>query len=32
MSSKPGFQVAGKNEFGQSVFKIFGIFDMLKTI
>ena len=32
MSPKPGFQVVGGNAFGQSVFKIFLIFDMLKII
>ena len=32
MSAKPGSQVVGKNVFGQSVCKVFLIFNMLKTI
>ena len=32
MSTKPGSQVVGKNVFGQSVCRVFLIFNMLKTI
>ena len=32
ISSKPLSQVAGKNVFGQSVCRVFKIFDTLKTI
>ena len=31
-SAKPGSQIVGKNVFGQSVCKVFLIFNMLKTI
>ena len=32
ISSKPLSQVVGKNVFGQSVYRVFLILDMLKTI
>ena len=32
MSAKPGSKVVGENVFGQSIFRVFLVFNMLKTI